>query len=103
MAQISISISSKHESRFEVQDYSPGDGLLCIIIHTNLPGYNENHRNPYGRDWLLIHGTDADLREFARKISAALEESDKREESEESAHELDEQNETGAMRCPPRE
>jgi hypothetical protein len=103
MAQISISISSEYESRFEIQDYEPGNGLLSVLIHTNLPGDGENRRNPYAHDWVHIHGTDADLREFARKISAALEESDKREESEESAHELDEQNETGAMRCPPRE
>jgi hypothetical protein len=103
MAQISISISSEYESSLEVGDYEPGNGVLSVLIRTNLPGDGKNRRNPYARDWLTIHGTDADLREFSRKIAAALEEAVEREESEESAHELDEQNETGAMRCPPRE
>ena len=72
MAQISISISSEYESSFEVGDYEPGNGLLSIMICTNLPGDGKNRRNPYARDWLTIHGTDADLREFSRKIAAAL-------------------------------
>jgi len=102
MAQISLSISSEYESSFVIQDYKPAHGLISILIETNLPG-----GTPYTRDWVLIHGTDADLREFARRISAAFppepqarEETDEREES---AREDAEQYETGAMRCPPRE
>jgi hypothetical protein len=111
MAQISISISSEYESSLEVGDYEPGNGVLSVLIRTNLPGDGKNRRNPYARDWLTIHGTDADLREFSRKIAATLEEARgkawhgtvEREESEEFAHELAEQNDTGEMRCPPRE
>ena len=102
MAQISLSISSEYESSFVIQDYKSAHGLISILIETNLAG-----GNPYALDWVMIHGTDADLREFARRISAAFppepqarEETDEREES---AREDAEQYETGAMRCPPRE
>jgi hypothetical protein len=103
MAQISLSISSEYESSFVIQDYKSAHGLISILIETNLPG-----GTPYTRDWVLIHGTDADLREFARRISAAFppDEQQAREETderEESAREDAEQYETGAMRCPPRE
>jgi hypothetical protein len=155
MAQISLNISSSDGSSFVIHDYKPAHGLISILIDTNLPS-----GTPYARDWVMIHGTDADLREFARRISAAFpldeqqarkqavewlsqyrgrvdtfppdEQADEREEPaphddheyaawlvgmfrrsgqpredaderEESAREDAEQNETGAMRCPPRE
>ena len=103
MAQISLSISSEYKSSFVIHDYKPAHGLISILIDTNLPS-----GTPYARDWVMIHGTDADLREFARRISAAFppDEQQAREdadEREESAREDAEQNETGAMRCPPRE
>ena len=101
MAQISLNISSSDGSSFVIHYYKPA-GLISIRIDTNLPS-----GTPYALDWVMIHGTDADLREFARRISAAFppepqarEETDEREES---AREDAEQYETGAMRCPPRE
>jgi len=101
MAQISLNISSSDGSSFVIHYYKPA-GLISIRIDTNLPS-----GTPYALDWVTIHGTDADLREFARRISAAFppepqarEETDEREES---AREDAEQYETGAMRCPPRE
>ena len=101
MAQISLNISSSDGSSFVIHYYKPA-GLISIRIDTNLPS-----GTPYALDWVTIHGTDADLREFARRISAAFppepqarEETDEREES---SREDAEQYETGAMRCPPRE
>ena len=102
MAQISLNISSSDGSSFVIHDYKPAHGLISILIDTNLQS-----GTPYARDWVMIHGTDADLREFARRISAAFppepQAREEAEEREESAREDAEQNETGAMRCPPRE
>jgi hypothetical protein len=103
MAQISLNISSSDGCSVVIHDYKPAHGLISIRIDTNLPS-----GTPYALDWVMIHGTDADLREFARRISAAFppDEQQAREdadEREESAREDAEQNETGAMRCPPRE
>lgn len=102
MAQISLSISSKYESSFQVGTYKPEHGLLAIQINTNLAGDIF-----FAHDCVMIHGAERDLREFARRISAAFppepQAREQTDEREESAREDAEQYETGAMRCPPRE
>ena len=94
-----------HNTKAGEWTYTMDGGFLAVV------GYRNARRvlrelNTTG-DWVAPEEVNPEGLESrpvsgirARKISAALEESDKREES---AHELAEQNETGAMRCPPRE
>jgi hypothetical protein len=56
-----------------------------------------------GEFTLFLHGLPASMLMFRAAVERATAEYLEADEREESAHEMAEQNETGEMRCPPRE